>query len=333
MKIILDAFGGDLAPLEPLLGAAQAVAELGVEVMAVGDIDKMTAVAQQNGISLTSITFKQASDVLAMDDDPMDVVKKRTESSLHVAMQALANGEGAALVSAGSTGAILMGATFIVKRIKGVKRPALGSVLPSENPKGFMLMDCGANAEVRANMLNQFAVMGSVYMNKVAGVKNPRVALLNNGAEETKGTQMHVEAYQLLKNNKSINFLGNIEGREIMFDVADVVVADGFSGNIALKTSEGVATFMNKQLKGMFLTSFKTKLAAVLMKEQMHEFKAKLDYTEYGGAPVLGVEQGVIKAHGSSNAKAFKNAIRQAKIYAENDVSGLIAKALGQEVD
>ncbi|MEG2929248.1 MAG: phosphate acyltransferase PlsX [Oscillospiraceae bacterium] len=333
MKIILDAFGGDFAPLEPLMGAAQAVAELGVEIVAVGDIDKMTAVMEQNSIDKKNITFMQAPGVLSMHDDPMDVVKKRTDTSLHIAMKALAQGEGDALVSAGSTGALLMGATFIVKRSKGVKRPALASVLPSTNPKGFMLIDCGANAEVRPNMLNQFGVMGSVYMDKVAGIKNPRVALLNNGAEESKGTQVHIEAHKLMAQNNAIAFTGNIEGRDIMFDVADVVVADGFSGNIALKTSEGVATFMNKELKELFKTNLKTKIAALLMKAQLKQFKAKLDYTEYGGAPILGVCKGVIKAHGSSNAKAFKNAIRQAACYAENDVSTLIEKALEQEAE
>ena len=192
-------------------------------------------------------------------------------------------------------------------------------------------MDCGANSEVRPEMLDQFAVMASVYMENVAGRKNPRVALLNNGAEDTKGTDVHKAAYALMKENKKINFIGNIEGRDVLSDLADVVVADGFSGNVALKTSEGVAMFMNKQLKSMFMTNLKTKIAALLLKDQLKAFKAKLDYTEYGGAPILGISKGVIKAHGSSNAKAFKNAIRQAKIYAENDVSNLIAAHLSRE--
>lgn len=331
MRIIIDAFGGDFAPLEPLKGAAQAVKEYQVEVLAVGDIEKMQACCKENNIDTTGIFFKQASDVMGMHDEPMDVVKKRPDTSLHIALKALAQGEGEAVVSAGSTGALLMGATFIVKRVKGCKRPALGTVLPGANPKGFMLMDCGANATVRPEMLNQFAIMASVYMEKVTGRTNPRVALLNNGAEDTKGTQVHIEAYQLMKQNPNINFIGNMEGRDVMFDLADVVVADGFSGNIALKTSEGVATFMNKQLKALFMTNLKTKIAAVLMKEQLKQFKAKLDYTEYGGAPILGISKGVIKAHGSSNAKAFKNAIHQAMIYAQNDVSGLIAQHLAQE--
>lgn len=331
MKIILDAFGGDNAPLAALDGAQQAVKEYGVEIVAVGDIEKMKKVCDENNISTENIEFLQADDVFDMHEDPMDIVKKRKTTSMHVALKALADGMGDAVVSAGSTGALLMGATFIVKRIKGIKRAALGTVMPCENPKGFMLMDCGANSEVRPEMLNQFAVMASVYMEKVAGIENPRVALLNNGAEDTKGTPTHVEAHKLMAANKRINFIGNIEGRYVMNNIADVVVADGFSGNIALKTSEGVASFMNKMLKGMFKKNAKTMLAALLLKNELKEFKAKLDYTEYGGAPILGASKGVIKAHGSSNAKAFKNAIRQAKIYAENNISEIIANSITDE--
>lgn len=331
MKIILDAFGGDNAPLAALDGAQQAVKEYGVEIIAVGDIEKMKKVCDENNISTENIEFLQADDVFDMHEDPMDIVKKRKTTSMHVALKALADGMGDAVVSAGSTGALLMGATFIVKRIKGIKRAALGTVMPCENPKGFMLMDCGANSEVRPEMLNQFAVMASVYMEKVAGIENPRVALLNNGAEDTKGTPTHVEAHKLMAANSRINFIGNIEGRYVMNNIADVVVADGFSGNIALKTSEGVASFMNKMLKGMFKKNAKTMLAALLLKNELKEFKAKLDYTEYGGAPILGASKGVIKAHGSSNAKAFKNAIRQAKIYAENNISEIIANSITDE--
>lgn len=331
MKIILDAFGGDNAPLAALDGAQQAVKEYGVEIIAVGDIEKMKKVCDENNISTENIEFLQADDVFDMHEDPMDIVKKRKTTSMHVALKALADGMGDAVVSAGSTGALLMGATFIVKRIKGIKRAALGTVMPCENPKGFMLMDCGANSEVRPEMLNQFAVMASVYMEKVAGIENPRVALLNNGAEDTKGTPTHVEAHKLMAANKRINFIGNIEGRYVMNNIADVVVADGFSGNIALKTSEGVASFMNKMLKGMFKKNARTMLAALLLKSELKEFKAKLDYTEYGGAPILGASKGVIKAHGSSNAKAFKNAIRQAKIYAENNISEIIANSITDE--
>jgi glycerol-3-phosphate acyltransferase PlsX len=331
MKIILDAFGGDHAPLEPLKGAELAIKEYGVEIIAVGDIETMKKVCEENSISTQGMEFMQADEVFDIHEDPMDIVKKRKNTSLHIAMKALSDGMGEAVVSAGSTGALLMGATFIVKRIKGVKRAALGSVMPCKNDRGFMLMDCGANSEVRPEMLNQFAVMGSVYMEKMAGCANPRVALLNNGAEDTKGTPTHIEAHKLLAANERINFIGNIEGRYILNDEADVVVADGFSGNIALKTCEGVASFMSGMLKGMLKKNARTMLAAILLKNELKEFKAKMDYTEVGGAPILGASKGVIKAHGSSNAKAFKNAIRQAKNYAENDISKVIADSLTDE--
>jgi glycerol-3-phosphate acyltransferase PlsX len=331
MKIILDAFGGDHAPLEPLKGAELAIKEYGVEIIAVGDIETMKKVCEENSISTQGMEFMQADEVFDIHEDPMDIVKKRKNTSLHIAMKALSDGMGEAVVSAGSTGALLMGATFIVKRIKGVKRAALATVMPCKKASGFMLIDSGANAEVRPEMLNQFAVMGSVYMEQVAGVKPAKVALLNNGAEETKGTPIHVEANALMRENKSINFIGNIEGRDVMNGEADVIVADGFSGNIALKTCEGVAGFMSGMLKGMLKKNARTMLAAILLKNELKEFKAKLDYTEYGGAPILGVTKGVIKAHGSSNAKAFKNAIRQAKTYAENNVSDVIANSLAGE--
>lgn len=333
MRIIVDIFGGDNAPLSTLKGSARAVKELGVEVLAVGDIPTMEKCCADNNIDTTGIVFKQADKVFGMEDDPQDIIKKRTDTSMHIALKALADGQGDALVSAGSTGALLMGATFIVKRIKGCRRPALGGVLPGKNPGGFMLIDSGANAEVRPEMLAQFALMGSVYMGKVAGRQNPRVALLNNGTEPTKGTETHRRAYRLMEAREDINFIGNIEGRDVMDDIADVVVADGFSGNIALKVSEGVANFMNQGIKDILKTNLRTKIAALLIKNELKQFKAKLDYTEYGGVPVLGVRAGVIKAHGSSDRKAVKNAIRQAKIYAENDVSALIARRLGREED
>ncbi len=331
MKIIIDAFGGDNAPLSNLKGAAQAVSEYGVEILAVGDIQKMQDCLKENGISSNGIEFLQADDVFDIEEDPADVVKKRNTTSLHVALKALADGKGDGLVSAGSTGALIMGATFIVKRIKGCKRPTLAAVVPSSNPKGFLLVDSGANTVVRPDMLNQFATMGSIYMEKVAKIPAPKVALLNNGSEESKGTEVHVEAHTLLKENKDINFIGNIEGRDLLNDVANVVVADGFSGNIALKAVEGVAMFVNAELKRMFKSGPLTLLAAIFMSGQLKKFKKKFDYKETGGAPVLGISKAVIKAHGSSDEVAIQNAIRQAKIYIENDVSTLIENSLSQK--
>ena len=328
MKIILDAFGGDHAPLEPLKGAAWAVKELGVEVLAVGDIAKMEACCKENNIDTTGISFKQADDVFDIHEDPMAIVKKRTNTSLHVAFKALADGEGEAVVSAGSTGAVLMGATFIVKRLKGCKRPALGAVVPGAHPEGFMLIDSGANNEVRPEMLDQFAIMGSTYMEKVMGRVPARVGLLNNGAEETKGPEVQRTAHALMAANPHLNFVGNIEGRDVLNDHVDVLVADGFSGNIALKSVEGCASFMYGMMKDMFMTNLKTKIAALLLKDQLKGFKRKMDYRYYGGGVVMGVTKGVIKAHGASDALAFKNAIRQAKLCAEYDVPGIIAAKL-----
>ena len=328
MKIILDAFGGDHAPLEPLKGAAWAVKELGVEVLAVGDIAKMKACCKKNNIDLTGISFKQADDIFDIHEDPMAIVKKRTNTSLHVAFKALADGEGEAMVSGGSSGAVLMGATFIVKRIKGCKRPALGAVVPGAHPDGFMLIDSGANNEVRPEMLDQFAVMGSTYMEKVMNRVPARVGLLNNGAEETKGPEIQRTAHAMMAANPHLNFVGNIEGRDVLNDHVDVLVADGFSGNIALKSVEGCAGFMYGMMKDMFMTNIKTKIAALLLKDQLKGFKRKMDYRYYGGGVVMGVSKGVIKAHGASDALAFKNAIRQAKLCAEFDVPGIIAAKL-----
>ena len=328
MKIILDAFGGDHAPLEPLKGAAMAVKEMGVEILAVGDIAKMEACCKENNIDLTGITFKQADDIFDIHEDPMSIVKKRTDTSLHVAFKALADGEGDAMVSGGSSGAILMGATFIVKRLKGCKRPALGAVVPGQHPDGFMLIDSGANNEVRPEMLDQFAVMGSTYMEKVMGRTPARVGLLNNGAEETKGPEIQRTAYALMAANPHINFVGNIEGRDVLVDHCDVLVADGFSGNIALKSVEGCAGFMYGMMKTMFKTSLKTKIAALLLKDQLGAFKSKMDYRFYGGGVVMGVTKPVIKAHGASDALAFKNVIKQAKLCAEFDVPGIVAEKL-----
>ena len=328
MKIILDAFGGDHAPLEPLKGAAWAVKEMGVEILAVGDIAKMEACCKENNIDTTGFTFKQADDIFDIHEDPMDIVKKRTTTSLYVAFKALADGEGDAIVSGGSTGAILMGATFIIKRIKGCKRPALGAVVPGKHPDGFMLIDSGANNEVRPEMLEQFGIMGSVYMEKVMNRTPARVGLLNNGAEETKGPEVQKTAHALMAKNPHINFVGNIEGRDVLYDHVDVLVADGFSGNIALKSVEGAAGFMYGMMKDMFMTNIKTKIAAVLLKDQLRGFKRKMDYRYYGGGVVMGVNKSVIKAHGASDALAYKNAIRQAKLSAEFDVPGIIAAKL-----
>lgn len=318
MKIAVDAFGGDKAPAEVIKGAVAAKNEYGVDIILTGNRDIIVSTAAEIGADISGMEIVHTEGVFDMHDQPTQIIKAKKDTSLGVALQLVADGEADAFVSAGSTGAIVAGATFIIKRIKGVKRPALGTVLPSRTRK-FMLMDCGANAECRPEMLCQFGVMASIYLKNVEGIENPEIGLLNIGTEDTKGTPLQLEAYKLLKESP-INFVGNIESRDMPAGVCDAVIADGFTGNIALKLYEGVAMNLMKMIKGVFLTNIKTKVAYLLAKKPMMGLKKFADYGDIGGAPLLGVKKPVIKAHGSSNANAIKNAIRQAKLCVENDV-------------
>lgn len=327
MKVIIDMYGGDNAPKAPILGAAMAAKELGVDIVAVGSEAEMRKICEENGIS--GFEFIDAPLVMPVCAEPTEVMKSYKESSLAVGLRALADGRGDAFVSAGSTGAIVVGATLIVKRIKGIKRAALASVIPGLD-KSYMLLDLGANVECRPEMLCQFASMGSIYMNKVEGVPNPEVGLINIGAEESKGGELQKEAYQLMK-AASFNFIGNIEPRDLPKGVCDVAVADGWTGNVVLKLTEGLSSAFGKKLKGIMLRNFFTKLGALTMKKGVVEFKKSMDYTERGGAPLLGIAKPVIKAHGSSDPKAFMNAIRQAKTFYEQDVIGTISAAVAAQ--
>ncbi len=329
MKIIVDAFGGDNAPLEIIKGCESAVGELGCEILLVGDEKKIRECAQQNNVSLTGMGIKQADAVFEMDYHPKSVMREHSDTSLSVGLKALSDGEGDAFVSAGSTGALVLGAAFIVKRIKGVKRCAIASILPT-NMQPVMLLDCGANAECRSEHLVQFAQMGSIYMHSVMGVENPSVGLANIGTEEAKGDTLRVETYQLLK-TCNLNFTGNAEIRDIPFGGCDVVVADGFTGNVILKMYEGVAGAMMANLKNIFTKSAITKLSFLGVKPGLKDFKKRMDYTEFGGAPLMGIARPVIKAHGSSNAKAIKNAIRQACGCASSGMTDIIAQSIINE--
>ena len=322
MKIIVDAFGGDNAPLSNVSGAADAVRELGAEVILVGDEEKLQKCAKDNSIELDGIEIVHAPDVMDIHDDPNTILKSNKNTSLAVALTLLKEGKGDAVVSAGSTGAILFGATFIVKRMKGIKRPALATVMPTTG-RPTLLLDCGANLNCRPEVLYQFGVLGSVYMENVMGIENPSVGLLNNGSEDTKGGDVLVETYSMLKNSK-LNFIGNVEARDVPTGACDVLVADGFAGNIVLKLTEGVASSFMGMIKGVFMKNIITKLCAVVLKPGLRELKKKTDYSEIGGAPLLGISKPVIKAHGSSNAKAIKNAIRQAMSFASLDTESLI---------
>lgn len=327
--IIVDAMGGDNAPKAVVDGCVKAVEDFDIKVTLVGNEELVKAcLGEYNG---DKIDIVNANDVISNDDDPAIAIRRKKESSIVVAMKLLADGVGDAFVSAGSTGAVVSGATLIVKRINGVRRVAIGSVFPTPN-KPTLVLDCGANSDCTSEFLQQFAIMGNAYMQAVYGIDNPTVALLNNGAEEHKGSNMYKETHQLLK-NMDINFIGNIEGRDIFSSVADVVVADGFAGNIMLKTTEGTAAFFSGKLKEMFTASLLTKLCALILKKGIKKMKASFDYTEHGGAPILGAQKVVIKAHGSSNAKAFYNAVRQAKHFYENGVIESINNNLQKPLD
>ena len=326
MKIIVDAMGGDNAPQAIVQGALDANRLHGIHIVLVGRAEEVLKAVEACGEKTlpVGIEIRDAREVVEICDDPATAFKKKKDSSLTVGMTMVKNGEGDAFVSAGSTGALLSGATLLVKRIRGIRRAAMGPVIPVLGGKA-LLCDCGANADCTAEYLLQFAYMGNFYAQKLMGVENPRVALLNIGAEESKGDVLRQETYALLKaagEAGRINFVGNIEASEALMGGADVIVADGFSGNIMLKTIEGAAKFLMKELKYMFLSGTKTKMAALLLKSEMDEFKKLLDPNEVGGTPFLGISKPVIKAHGSSNARAIYNAVLRAKEYAE---SGLIA--------
>jgi len=329
MKIIVDAFGGDNAPLEIIKGCRDAADELNVKIMLVGSREKIKECARENSISLENMEIKDAPDIMLMTDHPREILKEKNNTSMAVGLKSLAEGEGDAFVSAGSTGAVVIGASFIVKRIKGIKRPAIASVMPS-NSGSFMLLDSGANADCTAEYLNQFGLMGSIYMNKIMGIESPRVALANIGTEDTKGDKLRLEAFEKMK-AADYNFIGNIEARDIPFGCADVIVADGFTGNVILKMYEGVAGALMQNIKAIFKKNKLTMLSAIMVKSGLTDLKKRMDYTEFGGAPLMGISSPVIKAHGSSNAKSFKNAIRQARDYVEKDVIKAIAENIGSQ--
>ena len=333
MKIIVDAMGGDNAPQAVVEGAVAAAKEYGVDIVLVGKQDIVEALVKENGGDALGdkISIVNASEVVDMEDDPTTVLRNKKDSSMSVALHLLKDGGGDACISAGSTGALLTGATLIVKRVHGIRRAAMAPVMPNGN-KGALLIDCGANTECTAEYLLQFAYMGSFYAKNILGVENPRVALLNVGAEDTKGGELQHEAFAILKeagDAGNINFIGNIEAKDAYFNAAEVIVTDGFSGNVMLKTIEGTAKFLMTNLKDAFLSSGKTKIAALLMKDKLENLKKILDPSEVGGTALLGISKPVIKAHGSSDARAIKNAVHQAVTF----VDAGVAEEIAQNID
>ena len=322
MRIIIDAMGGDNAPEEIVKGAVRAKRELGVDVTLVGIEERVRECLAAEGCD--DIDVVNATEIVTMEDDPSTAIRRKKDSSMAVALNLLRDGAGDAVVSAGSTGALLTGATLTVKRIRGIRRAALAPVLPA-GEHGVMLIDCGANVECTAEYLLQFAFMGSFYARKLMGCEAPRVGLLNVGTEDTKGGTLQHQAFALLKkagDEGRINFVGNVEGTDVFAGKAEVVVTDGFTGNVLLKTTEGVIKFMMGALKGVFYKSTVNKLAAAVLKSDLKEMKKSMDVNEVGGTALIGISKPVVKAHGSSNAASIFAAVRQAIAFAG---SGLIS--------
>lgn len=328
MNIIIDAFGGDNAPLEIIKGSLDAKKELNIDITLVGNEEVIRKVSEENNLDITGVQIVHADSVISQNEAGTEVVKSKKDSSMAVGLKLLHDGKGDAFVSAGNSGAVCVGATLIVKRIKGIKRPGFAPVIPTLEGN-MMLIDCGANVECKPNMLLQFAVMGSIYMEKVMGIKNPRVGLANVGTEPHKGGELQLKTYELLEKSK-LNFIGNIEGRDVPVGGCEVCVSDGFTGNLILKTYEGVAGALMSKIKGVFNKNLKTKLAAAMVYSDLKEMKKSIDYNEYGGAPIIGCAKPVFKAHGSANAKTFKSAIRLTKEYVENNVVEAISSALSE---
>lgn len=328
IRIIMDAFGGDNAPAAVVEGATLALGRFDdISITLCGREDAIRAELQKHSYDAARMAVLDAQEVIDCHEAPTLAIKRKKDSSLVKALSVVANGEADCVVSAGSTGALLAGATFLVRRIKGVKRPALAPLLPTRTDGQMMLIDCGANADCKPSYLQQFAVMGSAYMKGVLGMESPRVALLSNGAEAEKGNELTKAAYPLLA-AAPVNFVGNCEARDILFGGHDVLVCDGFSGNVVLKYTEGLSATILAMLKDELMADTRAKLGAALAKPAFRRMKKKMDYTEQGGAPLLGVNGGVIKAHGSSDAKAFCSAVMQARRFTQADVNGAIRAAI-----
>lgn len=321
MKIVIDAMGGDHAPQSVVEGAMLAIESL-------DQIETITLVGDQDKIKpfLTNdhkISIIHTTEVISGDDEPVRAVRRKKNASLVLMAQEVKEGRADACLSAGNTGALMSAGLFQVGRIKGIERPALSPTLPTIDGKGFVFLDVGANVDAKPKQLLQYGIMGSIYSEKVRGINKPRVGLLNVGTEAGKGNELTRQAYELLS-EAPINFIGNVEARDLFDGVADVVVTDGYSGNIALKTIEGTAGMMFSLLKETFMSSLKTKLAAVVLKKDLKQLKNKLDYSEYGGAGLFGLAAPVIKAHGSSSGRAIYNAIKQTSHMVENKVTEVI---------
>ena len=327
MKIAVDAMGGDHAPKEIIEGVYQALEQFeDIHILLYGQKDIVSPSLKSH----ERLTFIHTTEKIESEDEPVRAIRRKKDASMVVMAEAVKSGEAHACVSAGNTGALMAAGLFIVGRIDGIDRPALAPTLPTIDGQGFVMMDLGANSDAKPEHLVQFGIMGSIYATKVRGIESPRVGLLNIGTEETKGNELTKSAFTLLK-NAPVNFVGNVESRDLLLGVADVVVTDGFTGNMVLKTIEGTASSFFTMLREVFTSSAKSKISALLVKDDLKALKNKMDYTEYGGAALFGLKAPVIKAHGSSNANAIMNAIRQARTMVEFDVCGTIHATIAEE--
>ncbi|WP_027399256.1 phosphate acyltransferase PlsX [Anaerovorax odorimutans] len=320
MKIVLDGMGGDNAPAEIVKGAVEASKQITDEIILVGNEKKLQAELKKYNYNKANISIVHASDVITNDDAPVKAVRTKQESSLVKGINMIKKGEGDLFISAGNTGAIMAGGLFILGRIQGIDRPAIASTYPILGKGVSLLVDSGANSECKPNNLLEFATMGSIYMEKVLNYKDPTVGLVNMGTEETKGTTVLKAAHEMLLKSESIKFIGNIEARDVPKGICDVIVCDGFIGNVILKLTEGLAWNILKLLKNKFTEGTISKLGALLLSGKLKELKREFDYSEYGGAPILGVKGPLVKMHGSSNANAVKNTIIKGIPYAKNNV-------------
>lgn len=329
MKIAIDAMGGDNAPQALVKGSILARDEYGLDIILSGNEIEIKRILEDNTSNYNGIEIINAEEIITNDDQATLAIRRKKNSSLVKALNAVKNKDADAIVSAGSTGALLSGGTLIVGRILGIERPALGALIPNMYGGSTLLIDTGANVDSKAEFLYDFAIMGDIYLKRVMNISSPKIALANIGTEKSKGNKLALETYDLLENsNLNLNFIGNIEARDILLGKTDIIVCDGFVGNMILKTLEGTVSELMKGLKTSLMSSFKSKVGALLIKSSLKQFKDKFDYSEHGGAPLLGVKSPVIKAHGSSDSIAIKNAIRQAKICYENNVSELIEESI-----
>lgn len=333
MKIVIDGMGGDNAPQSVVEGACMAVNEYNVDIVITGDEEKIKKKLEKHSCDKNKISIVPTTEVITNDEKPVSAIRKKTNSSMAVALKMVKEKQADVIISAGSTGALLSGSIFILKRIKGITRPCICTSIPTINGGITMLSDTGANVDCNTRNLHDFAIMTNIYTKKVLNVVNPRIALANIGTEEGKGNQLVKDSFDDLKNEKSINFIGNIETREILNGESDIVICDGFIGNIIVKTVEGSVMSLFKSIKKVMSSSLKYKLGALLLKDGFTEIKELLDYSSVGGAPFLGVDGGVIKAHGSSDSKAIKNAIRQGIELCRGDVVNEIKLAIQNKTD